>query len=90
MTPTMSNIRYVPACQSGCKRTDEKLSLFRFPTNADLRDEWKQAIGFTFDWKYVRMCEKHVDGEDVILADGTVSLCRCNVSVPNSKDTSFL
>ncbi|KAH7941356.1 hypothetical protein HPB49_012564 [Dermacentor silvarum] len=73
----------VPGCRSGYNGVDEKVSLFCLPANPELRDRWKRAIprqetaGFSFESKYVRVCEKHFDAGDIIRAD----VCTVNGSV---------
>ncbi|XP_075736221.1 uncharacterized protein LOC119161015 isoform X3 [Rhipicephalus microplus] len=86
----MPNTCCVPGCRSGYKGNVEKVSLFCLPADAEQRDRWKRAIprqetvGFLFDSKYVRVCEKHFDASDIVRAD----VCTVNrniVSLPRDR-----
>lgn len=71
----MPNSCCVTGCRSGGKGNDEKVSLFRFPSDPERREQWKTALGrekvnsFALGSPHVRVCEKHFDPEDIVRHD---------------------
>ncbi|XP_077489740.1 uncharacterized protein LOC144100769 isoform X1 [Amblyomma americanum] len=72
---TMPNSCCVTGCRSGGKSNDEKVSLFRFPSDPKRREQWKCALfrgqvgGFSLGSPHVRVCEKHFDPADIVRHD---------------------
>ena len=67
----MVNTCCVPECKSGyksAKSQNEKIQLFRFPTDASLQKQWISSIPRS-NWKLTanhRVCSKHFTPDDFI------------------------
>lgn len=87
---TMPHTCCVPGCRSGYRSSKEKASMFSLPSDLERREMWKRAIprqetaAFSFESKYVRVCERHFDPTDVIRVDGFIVRGRA-ISLPRYK-----